>query len=405
MVSDRRVAGEADRRHRLRGYARAPPQAASARRTLGLTSEEGFPVSTDSSRLARRAAHLVALAVPLALALAGLARAEEVVVKGRALEGSIAGVTADGVQFETVYGKGAILIPWADVEQLRSETEFLVLYGDDEDATGPILGIEEGALLIGQGPETAERIPLESIFRSLTREQLEGSPLEAMRARYRFWNASFDLAFAYTDATTDTVAFATAVEVRRKKKPTDLNLGAYYRYGTTRTSGQPKTTNEDRLLGRARLDYDLFDSVFAFGAVSAEYDDVQSLSIRTDPNAGLGWRFIDREDLVMSARSGLGYVYQRYFGGTTEDFFTVIFGGDVEATLPLGSKFRAGFEYLPSVSDWTGNYLLRGTADWSMPIIGMLDFKLSILDNYNNRPAAGTKHNSFTSLAGLSLRF
>jgi hypothetical protein len=52
-------------------------------------------------------------------------------------------------------------------------------------------------------------------------------------------------------------------------------------------------------LGRTRLDYDLSDRLFSFGLVSAEYDEIQSLSIRTDPTVGLGYRFIMREKLKL----------------------------------------------------------------------------------------------------------
>ena len=47
----------------------------------------------------------------LGLGLVGAASAADVVVKGQQLEGSVVGVTAKGVQFQTIYGEGAIVIP------------------------------------------------------------------------------------------------------------------------------------------------------------------------------------------------------------------------------------------------------------------------------------------------------
>jgi putative salt-induced outer membrane protein YdiY len=195
------------------------------------------------------------------------------------------------------------------------------------------------------------------------------------------------LAFAFTDATTDTTSFSTALELRRKKRPTDFFFGAYYFFGSTKESGGSRATTENRLLGRTRIDRDLTDRSFAFGQVSAEYDEIQRLSLRTDPVAGVGYRFVAREKLTISSRSGPGYVYQRYFGGDTEDYFTILFGGDLEADLPYGSKFRWRAEYLPAVPDWKDNYLIRTTADWTMSISGWLDFKIAVFDTYNNQPA------------------
>ena len=192
---------------------------------------------------------------------------------------------------------------------------------------------------------------------------------------------------------------STALELRRKKKPMDFFFGAYYFFQSS------KGSDENRLLGRARLDRDLSDRTFAFGQINAEYDEIQNLSLRTDPVVGLGYRFVDRETLTLSGRSGPGYVYQRYFGGNVEDYFTILFGSDLEADLPYGSKFRWSVEYLPEVSDWQGNYLIRTIADWTMPIMGWLDFKIAVFDTYNNRPPDDTDRNTLTTTAGLSFRF
>ncbi len=336
---------------------------------------------------------------------AGAAPAAEVVVKGEGLEGTVVAVTSEAVEFETTFGSGAIAIPWQDVDEIQSDKEFMVLYGDDQDAVGRIWGVEDGSVLVGESAEQAERVPIDSIFRSLSREQLEESWLESLRARNRYWSADWGLGFAYTDATTDTLNFDTHLDIERKKGPSRLQLGAYYRYGTTKEQGSAKATNEDRIFGRAYYSHDVYKSLFAYGAVSATYDSVQRLSIRLDPNAGMGWRFLERETLTMSARMGAGYVYQSFFGGATEDYPAIVFGSDLEWDLPYDSKVTWKTEYLPSVSAWTENYLIRTNAVLTVPIIGWLDFRFRIFDEYNNQPAAGTQRNTFTTTAGISFGF
>ena len=331
--------------------------------------------------------------------------AAEVFTKDQGLQGSVVGVNAEGVEFETIYGKGVIVIPWADVDRIRSDKEFIILRAEADSVVGRIWGLEDGRLLVGESIETAAHIPVEQIERSITRRQYETSLLDRLRTRYRYWTANFDLALGYTDATTDTSSLSTALELRRRKKPMDFFFRAYYFFSSSKESGESRVTDENRLLGRARLDYDLSDRTFAFGQITAEYDEIQNLSLRTDPVVGLGYRFVNREKLMISGRSGPGYVYQRYFGGDVEDYFTILFGGDLEADLPYGSKFRMGAEYLPDVSDWQGNYLIRTFADWTMPIIGWLDFKIAMINIYNSRPAEDTQHNTFTTSAGLSFRF
>jgi len=157
-----------------------------------------------------------------------VASAAEVFTKDQLLKGSVVGVTADGVEFETIYGKGTIVIPWADVEHIRSDEEFLILHAEADTVVGRIWGLEDGRLLVGENYETAVRIPVEQILRLITRDQYETSRMDRLRVRYRYWTANFDLAFGFTDATTDTTSLSTAVELRRKKNPFDFFFGGYY---------------------------------------------------------------------------------------------------------------------------------------------------------------------------------
>ena len=145
------------------------------------------------------------------------ASAAEVFTKDQGLQGSVVGVTAEGVEFETIYGKGTIVIPWADVDRIRSDKEFFILYAEADTVVGRIWGLEDGRLLVGESFETAVRIPVEQILRSITRQQYDTSLLDRLRVRYRYWTANFDLAFGFTDATTDTTSLSTALELRRKK--------------------------------------------------------------------------------------------------------------------------------------------------------------------------------------------
>jgi hypothetical protein len=185
---------------------------------------------------------LVLIFLSACLAAVGLpvpdASAAEVFTKDQGLEGSVVGVTVEGVEFETIYGKGAIVIPWADVDRIRSDKEFFILYAEADTVVGRIWGLEDGRLLVGESFETAVRIPVEQILRSITRRQYETSRLDRLRIRYRYWTANFDLALGYTDATTDTSSLSTALELRRRKKPMDFFFGAYYFFSSSKESGE-----------------------------------------------------------------------------------------------------------------------------------------------------------------------
>lgn len=348
------------------------------------------------------------LATCLALGLLGWlgpAWADEVVVKGTRLEGTVVGLTASGIRFETAYGKGAIEIAYADIQALTSSTAFVILLDQDEEVRGRLLGLQGGRLLVGPAPSAATPVPVARIQRALTAVAYDESLLERLRASTRFWTGAFDLAFAYTDATTDTLNAAVGLEVQRKTTGSKLLLRGAYRLGTEKRSGEARTTVENRLAGGVRYDRDLVGRLFAFGEVTGEYDEVQQLSLRAIPTLGLGYYLLKSDRTTLDVRAGGGYVYERFFDETSNDYFTATFGAGLEAAMPFGSTLEARVEYLPSMEDWVDTYFIRGRASWRMPLLTWLDFKLTVLDDYTSQPAAGTQHNSFTSLVGLSFKY
>jgi hypothetical protein len=71
--------------------------------------------------------------------------------------------------------------------------------------------------------------------------------------------------------------------------------------------------------------------------------------------------------------------------------------------LPYGAHFDGRVDYLPAVNDFTGDYLLRGEAGLTMPLVDPISAKFSVLDLYDSTPAVGTDHNSLFIAIGLSL--
>lgn len=334
-----------------------------------------------------------------------LAPAATLVVAGERLTGEIEGVTAAGVRFAPAYGKGAVEIPYERIERVQSEAEFVVLFDDTGEARGRLLGVRDGRLLVGTDEATAARVPVGGIQRALPAAVFDGSSLERFRARHRHWSGGVDLAFSSAHAASDSLALHVGAEARRQRGPSRLTLGGFYRLGTEQEAGRPSRTTENRLVGHLRLDRDLTERLFGFGGITGEYDEVQRLSLRTVPTLGVAYRLFRSQTASLALRAGGGYVHERFFDETSNDFATALFGADVEAALPFDSTFEAGLEYLPAVDDWADNYRLRASAAWRIPLLGWLDLKFTVQDDYTSRPAPGTSHNSLATLAGIALRF
>ncbi len=344
---------------------------------------------------------LVALGVRAAVA-------DEVTSKGTVLRGTITAISAAGITFEPEYGKGALAMKWQDITDLKSDGPFQVLYAEDQELDAPLRGFSDGKLLMGTSTATATEIDTATIVSGTPIGAAGLSFADQMRNTWRYWHGNFDLGFNLQKATTDTKGFLIALKTLRSKGPSRFTLAANYRYATETQHGKDSTVTQDLGYGLVREEYDLTARLYAFGSGDATYDGVQKLSIRGVPKAGLGY-IIWEEQLdettrnFLQAEAGGSWVYERYFGGMDRDYFAVAFGALAGYYLPYGAHFDWRVDYLPSVSDFTSEYLLRSDAGLTLPLYAALAAKFSLLDEYNNRPAEGSKHNSLYLTFGLSL--
>jgi putative salt-induced outer membrane protein YdiY len=284
-----------------------------------------------------------------------------------------------------------------------------VISGEEGEVVGKLVGVrDKDLLLVGEDPATASALTVSSLFDSVTQKKFDDSALLRLKSRMRYWKGHYDLAFAGTDATVNSLGFATGFEATRTKTPTHLLIGASYRLATTNDpDGNDSKTelNASELLGLLRGEYDLTPRFYAFASFGAEYDEVENVKPRLTPKAGPGIRILNSDKYKWDADIGGSYVYERYNGGSENKYWAVAFGTDGSFTLPWGMTFKFRGSYQPAVDDWARTYLLNGTADLIFPMTEWLAFKTGVIEQYNNTPAEDTSRNSVTGTAGLSLVF
>jgi len=333
---------------------------------------------------------------------------DEIVVGGETAAGQVVSVGPKGLEVETRYGKGNVLVPYDRVTTLQTDQPFVIVHGDDGETRGRLVGVREGELLVADESGAVTAIPVATLFDSVTEEAYESSSRTRWRSRLRYWTARHDLSFAATDATVNTLALGTGFEIERRKTPTRFLINGSYRYGVKDDPGgddSSESVTDNELLGGLRGEYTFTRHLYTFAAFSAEYDSVESLSLRAVPRGGLGVHILDQERLRWDVDMGPAYVYERFFGGDENRYASVAFGTDLMVGLPFGATLTARGEYLPAVDDWAGDYLLRGTAALQVPMTEWLALRSSLVNQYDNTPADDSSRNSLSVLAGLSLVF
>jgi len=362
-------------------------------------------VKPDRSRPATGALAALGLVV-LALALPSVA--DQIEVQGKPMSGKVVKATPKGLDVETTYGTGNVLVDYKNITSLRTDEPFTLLSGDDGEVVGRLVGVRDGNLLVGEDEASARAVPVDTLHDSVPQKEFEESGLLRLRSALRYWSAHYDLSFAATDATTNTLSFATGFDVERRKRPTRLIAIGSYRLAMIddpHSNPSGNTTTENELIGGLRGEYDLSSRIYAYAATSAEYDEVESLSLRFTPKGGPGVRIIDTETQQWSADVGAAWVYENFFGDEDNSYASVAFGTNGSFTLPYKATLTLRGDYLPAVDDWANNYLLRGTATLLFPMTDWLAFRTGVVEQYTNQPAEDTARNSVTGTAGLALVF
>lgn len=347
-----------------------------------------------------------ALALTLVSLVASAARADRVTVKGATLEGTVKSITKTELVMETVYGKGDLVIAIEDVESIETEAPFHVMHGDDVRTIGPVVGVSADAIRVAETGAAPVELAWGEVYSARRDPGPEASLLERAPVELPYWSGNFDLAFAATQATDDTLSLATGFGLRRERGPHRTRTGVTYRLSQQKMQGQSNDTTSNELRGTLRQEYDFAPRWFAFGSIDGEYDEIERLSLRTVPRLGVGYKVYESESAWFSVDAGGAYVYERFFGGSTNQYPGLALGAESDWELPImGASWHNRLDYTPSFEDFLGDYLLRFETALLIPMWEAISFRVSIVNLYDSTPAEGTDENSLSTLIGLSYGF
>ena len=333
--------------------------------------------------------------------------ADEVTVKGTVLQGTITSLSASKVEFKTIYGKGTLVIPFADIQNLTTDARCVVFHGEDAKSTGRLLGIDNGKLLVGTSRAGATPVDISTIL--FMRSEGAVGPGD-LRSQWRYWHGNVEAGVHVQQSTTDATGFLLALGAIRAKDRTRFTLGASYRYATEKLHDEDRTITQDQLKGLARGEYDFTPRVYGYASGDGTYDGIQRLSIRGVPKAGIGYviwqeKLDEERRNFLQADVGGGWVYERYFGGEDNSYAAIAFGALAGYYLPYGAHADWRMDYLPAVDDFTRNYLLRNELGLTVPLIAVVNARFSLVDEYQGLTAPDTTHNSLFLNAGLGVEW
>jgi putative salt-induced outer membrane protein YdiY len=339
-----------------------------------------------------------------------IAAADRVTVKGTVLEGTVKSVSSSSVVMSTVYGKGDLTIPTEDVSAIETDAPFHVYKADDGTAVGRVIDISPAAITVAPIDGGQSEVPFDEVQAAPRDYGEEANFVERHRTERPWWSGNLDASLSTTEGTTDTTAFHVGLGVKRERGPSRLLFDASYIRGTTKeefpddgeSGSEQITANEVR--GWIRQEYDVTERVFGFGSFEAEHDGVEEVSYRLIPKIGAGYKLIDDDTTYFAVDAGPSYVYEKFYDDSINNYFAIAFGAESRVKLPWnGASWFARIDYLPSITDWKNDYRLRGETGILVPLFDPVNFKATLVDEYNSQPSENTASNTLKSLLGLSL--
>jgi putative salt-induced outer membrane protein YdiY len=170
--------------------------------------------------------------------------------------------------------------------------------------------------------------------------------------------------------------------------------GSYLR---TDTDGEATV---DRTGLGVRYEYTLSGRSFAYGEVRYQRDVFKDVDYLITPTLGVGYRFVDREDLKFAVDAGLGFAFEKLRGQDATTSGAVNAGESLRWKLSSSASFVHAARAVWKTDDF-GDAYYHFDAGILASLARRFDLKLSFVDEYKTRPPADKKKNDTAVLATI----
>jgi putative salt-induced outer membrane protein len=216
------------------------------------------------------------------------------------------------------------------------------------------------------------------------------------------WRGSLSAGLSAASGNTESVSFNVGAEGARARPADKLTFYLSGLYGTKSNHGRTaKTAHQIR--GGAKYDFNLSESMFAFGTLDLERDRLQELDLRSVFGTGFGAHMIKTTATTFDVFGGLTYNREAFFEETRNAAESLL-GEESAHKLSENTTLKQRFSYYRKLQ---GHAEFRAGLDASLvvAITRSIGLQLTVSDRYLSNPQPGIKNNDFLFLTGISVKF
>jgi len=150
-----------------------------------------------------------------------------------------------------------------------------------------------------------------------------------------------------------------------------------------------------KLYGSARYARSWDRNLYNYYKLEAQHDRFQDIGLRLIPTLGVGYWFETGAESSAMVEAAAGYQWENLISQGVNDLLLLTFSANYDH-----GPFSDDFDFYQAADD-LANYRFTNLAKLTAKLNGYFSLKLSLKEEYNNRPAAGVEHNDLTLTVGV----
>jgi putative salt-induced outer membrane protein YdiY len=216
------------------------------------------------------------------------------------------------------------------------------------------------------------------------------------------WGGDASVGFALARGNTNTTSFSLTLSAKGPISKSVVNSNKAF----FMLNKEKEITNAESIGLETQIDWQHTERFFSYYEILALRDRFKNHSYRILPSVGIGYKIMTTEKIQLSASVGISEVFTKYYDtGETDRYTGIELGNQLDWKISESADFTQALGLTADFSELE-RYFLRFEASIASAITKGLSLKLTLMENYDNKPVGEKiKKNDISLLAGLSAKF
>lgn len=240
-------------------------------------------------------------------------------------------------------------------------------------------------------------------------KQLPISDIKSLDTRPQTWSGSILVNGLLTEGNsrTEQLGVDAGAQLRRNDDVNNdrFTLAGAYNLGRQKApGGGSSVTTLDNWFALSKYDRFWTEKWYGYASLRSEHDRIASLFLRVTPGVGVGYQWIESDDLNFNTEVGLNYIYENYDPGDTDNRIAVRLAYHVDKKINDKVSVFHNLEYLPAIND-PGDYLLNTDAGIRATLTKSFFTVFKAEWRRDSTPAPGSLKNDLRYVLGVGWQF